>query len=459
MKPLVRVQKHRKPVVRVLMLVLCVIAALSRFASAEQTPWMHIPENSFDQGWGLLDLDRLWDAGQWQEQRALTGSWGGTREQLYQAGIAVLGSYEGEFATNPVGGEVHKARYCDTLGVALFLDLERLFNFKDTFFLASAAQRLGHSLSADIPNFFTTQQLYGGETIRLVHLAVEKGFLQNRLDIVAGRINALDDFATSSYFCYSQNIGICGNPFSLQTNSSLSNYPLASWGLRGRYDVTPDLYSMTGVYNTYEHFGDNKYHGVDLSIRHNSGVAVIEEIAYRPKKRREAGYPGFLKIGGFYDSEPRPAFADDRLRTNPTISNNWTIYAIAQQKLYHLAGAELRQGLTGFLTLTYSPPASNTIQYFANAGLVYVGLVPHRENDAIGAFGLVGEFSNDLRASQREAHVDAVQTQEAVLELNYRYEVTAFSYVQPDIQYVIRPDGTGTVSNALVLGIQVGFTL
>lgn len=71
----------------------------------------------------------------------------------------------------------------------------------------------------------------------------------------------------------------------------------------------------------------------------------------------------------------------------------------------------------------------------------------------------MGEFSNDLRASQREAHVDAVQTQEAVLELNYRWEVTAFSYAQPDIQYVIRPNGTGTISNALVLGIQVGFTL
>ena len=211
--------------------------------------------------------------------------------------------------------------------------------------------------------------------------------------------------------------------------------------------------------NTYEHFGDNKYHGVDFSIRHNSGVAVIQEFAYRPKKRRKAGYQGFLKIGGLYDSEPRPAFADDRLLTNKMISTNWTLYAIGQQKVYHHAGAGFRQGLTGFLTLTYSPPASNTIQYFADMGLVYIGLLPHRENDAIGVFRLVGEFSNDLRLSQRQAHVNAVQTQEAVLEVNYRYEATAFSYLQPDMQYIIRPDGTGTISNALVLAIQVGLTL
>ena len=147
-------EKHRKPIVLFLMLALALIPALSRFASAEQTPWMHVPENSFDQGWGLLDLSRLWDTERWQEQRSLTGSWGGTREQLYKYGIAVLVSYEGGSATNPVGGELHKVRYCDTFGVALFLDLERLFNFKDTFLLASAAQRQGHSLSADIPNFY-----------------------------------------------------------------------------------------------------------------------------------------------------------------------------------------------------------------------------------------------------------------------------------------------------------------
>jgi hypothetical protein len=74
------------------------------------------------------------------------------------------------------------------------------------------------------------------------------------------------------------------------------------------------------------------------------------------------------------------------------ISTNWTLYAIGQQKLYHHAGAGFRQGLTGFLTLTYSPPASNTIQYFADLGLVYIGLLPRRENDAIGVFGASGRI-------------------------------------------------------------------
>lgn len=87
------------------------------------------------------------------------------------------------------------------------------------------------------------------------------------------------------------------------------------------------------------------------------------------------------------------------------------------------------------------------------------GELPRRENDALGVFRLLGEFSNDLRLSQREAHVDVVQAQEAALEVNYQYEATALSYLQQDTQYVIRPDGTGTTRYALVLGIQVGLTL
>jgi porin len=383
----------------------------------------------------------------------MTGGWGGIRSDLYDAGIALMGFYQSELDTNPVGGNLHKVRYVHDLSFAGFFDLERLFRLKNTFLLVSMAQRTGSSLSSDIPNFFVVQQLFGGQTIRMDHLALETSFFENRLDLVAGRLNALDDFATSSYFCYSQNIGICGNPFSLESNSNLSNYPLSSWGARARYDITRDFYSMTGAYNTYEHFADNKYHGVDFSIRHNSGVAIVQEFGYRPVQRRLAGYPGFLKLGGFYDSEPRPAFAG-----GPRINSNWTIYGIAQQRLYRRAIDGLQQGLTGFVSLTYSPPSKNTLEYFADAGLVYRGLLPKRPDDTLGAFGILGEFSSDLRDVQRAEH-DEVQTQEWVLELNYRVQLSLWFYLEPDLQYVIRPNGTRNVGNTLVLAVETGLTL
>ena len=39
----------------------------------------------------------------------------------------------------------------------------------------------------------------------------------------------------------------------------------------------------------------------------------------------------------------------------------------------------------------------NTLEYFADAGLLYFGLIPRRPNDELGLFGLLGQFSSDLR--------------------------------------------------------------
>ncbi|MFV0416394.1 MAG: carbohydrate porin [Chthoniobacterales bacterium] len=36
--------------------------------------------------------------------------------------------------------------------------------------------------------------------------------------------------------------------------------------------------------------------------------------------------------------------------------------------------------------------------------------------------------------------------------------MTPFAYVQPDIQWVINPGGTGNIDNALVIGAQIGIT-
>ena len=66
-----------------------------------------------------------------------------------------------------------------------------------------------------------------------------------------------------------------------------------------------------------------------------------------------------------------------------------------------------------------------------------------------------------MRHSQaRQQQLDptiGVQNYETVLELTYRlyFQKTAV-FFQPDLQYVIRPGGTGKIDNALVLGCQIG---
>ncbi len=47
------------------------------------------------------------------------------------------------------------------------------------------------------------------------------------------------------------------------------------------------------------------------------------------------------------------------------------------------------------------------------------------------------------------------QDYEVELELSYRYQVTEYFYVQPNIQGVINPGAANQLDDALVLGLQL----
>ncbi len=432
-----------------------VFSAATIQAQTFSTPWMHSAQGDWATPWGALDPRILFYPPSWGQLTGATGNWDGIRSRLSDQGISVFGSYESESAGNPVGGEDHKFRYTHNLALGIALDLGSLLGLSDTYLLASASERTGNSLSNDIPNFFQVQQIYGHQTIRLVDLTLEKQFLQKKLDVVGGRINALDDFATSPLYCYAQNLGFCGNPLSIPVNASVPSYPNAAWGIRARYQVSPEFYLMTGAYNTYLNFRDDEYHGVDFSLRHNSGVAIIQELGYSPAPLRELGYPDTFKLGGLYDSEPRLNFESGELR-----GGTWQIYLTGQQRLLPRPkdATNSHQGFWGFLALTYAPPKMNQLEYFADGGLLYFGLIPNRPKDELGLFGIWGQLSSDLAASQR-ASSQPVMTHESIIEANYMFNVTPSFSVQPDVQGVFRPEGTGQISNALVLAVQIAITL
>src|SRR5271166_6632411 len=402
------------------LLLAAILPAAAAQAQTFSTPWMHATQGGWATPWGILDPQVLFLPGSWTELTAATGNWKGLRSQLANAGISAFGSYESESACNPAGGQVHKCQYTHNIALGVALDLNRLLGLSDTYFLASASERAGNSLSYNIPNFCQVQQMFGHQTFRLVDLAVEKLFLDKTLDVVAGRINALDDFATSPLYCFAQNLGFCGNPLSIPVNASVPSYPGAAWGIRARYQLLPELYSMTGAYNTYADFRSDKFHGVDFSLRHNSGVAIMQEFACSPKQTRELGHPGTFKLGGLYDSEPRLQFKTGQMR-----GGTWQFYLTGQQRLLRRpeGATNPHQGLWGFLAFAYAPPKMNTDEYFWDAGLLYFGLIPRPPYDELGLFGVWGQFSSDLRDAQRAAH-EPTQTHEAIIEANYMYNVT-----------------------------------
>ena len=83
--------------------------------------------------------------------------------------------------------------------------------------------------------------------------------------------------------------------------------------------------------------------------------------------------------------------------------------------------------------------------FFVAVGALYRGPWPGRDGDALAAVAYYGAFSRDLRG----------QRSETVLELTYSLVLAPWLTVQPDIQYVINPNGRSSVKNALVVGAQI----
>jgi porin len=113
------------------------------------------------------------------------------------------------------------------------------------------------------------------------------------------------------------------------------------------------------------------------------------------------------------------------------------------------------QGLSLFAAFHHAPPDVNAQTNFVDAGAVYVGLIPGRDTDVTGLFFAYGAFSSDLRHAQRVAGAPG-QVYESVLELNYRWNVLPWFYMQPDIQGIINPGAAHQFGHAMVLAMQVG---
>jgi porin len=387
----------------------------------------------------------------------LLGDWCGTRTSLEDRGITPTLTFVTDSLGNPSGGQEQGFTTANNVGLDLNFDLKKLCDFEGGSFLLSMSYRFGGSLSANyIHNVFTVQQVFGGETFHLINLAYLQKLFEDRVELRIGRIGAGDDFLVSPYdYVFVQN-SFDGNPVGIFFNSpGMTAYPNDTWGALVKVRPTVSTYIMGGVYNGDPSIRDNSNHGVDFSM--DGPLFAIAEIAYQPNSLPgDRGLIGNYKAGFWYDNS---LFSD--FNTGEFERGNWGFYTLFDQVLVRFGEQGSHRGLGIAGSFLVSPDQSiSRMPYFLTAALVTRGIFPLRPRDIIGLGVVYGHFSNDLQNSQERAQRSGsnlgVQSHETVLELTYRLALLKSAlYVQPDLQYVFRPSGTGQIADALVLGAQV----
>ena len=402
----------------------------------------------------------------------LTGDWGGLRTRLLDLGITPNLALITDVLGNPIGGRHRAVRESDELALSLTADLDRLAGWAGGRFHLSFSMRSGTSLSdRDIGNVFTVAQVCCGHTYRLVNVALEQSLFEDRVSLRWGRITAGDEFLSSPLYGNFVQGAFNANPIGILFNVPMTVYPTATWGMRARVRPISQLSMMAGVYNGDPTLGDNDKHGVDWTMR--GPLFAIGEIGLHLNQEPFAtGLPGNYKIGGYYLAGKVPDQRRDIHGGSIALSGlspqmhsgNGGFFILLDQMIYRDGGEGSQRGLTPFVSLLFAPDSSvNTMPFFANGGLVYRGLFPSRPHDT-AAFGVAyGAFSSQRARSQRDARSAGsgagIQKYEVALELTYIVQATKWLQVQPDLQYIINPGGTGKIPNALVLGFQLALSL
>jgi porin len=267
---------------------------------------------------------------------------------------------------------------------------------------------------------------------------------------------------------------IDGNPVGIFFNApGMSAYPNATWGAELKVQTTDRTYLRGGLYNgDIEHTHELHYHGLNWSM-HGPLFAIGEAVYQVNQLKEDAGLPGNYKFGMWYDGHSYQDFGTQVLGANApgagfvsrVRDGNFGFYGLFDQALIRFGSPDekILRGI-GVTACVQAAPLQDRSQMplFFEAAILARGIFPQRPRDVAGFGVFYGLFSSDLRDAERIAQrlnpTVGVKDQETVLEWNYLFRFrNGAIFFEPDLQYIIRPGGTGNIPNAFVVGAQVGF--
>jgi porin len=147
----------------------------------------------------------------------------------------------------------------------------------------------------------------------------------------------------------------------------------------------------------------------------------------------------------------------------PRQNKRGTFYVLGQQGIWQPDSYSGR-GVTVVAGYEYNSPEVSIFEHFAFLGFVDVGLLPRRPEDQVGfevAYGRVSPLLTQVQQLQTQLGLPlsngapGVESTEIILEANYHVKLCPGLYIMPDLQYIVRPSGTGTYPNAWVTGFRV----
>jgi carbohydrate-selective porin OprB len=365
----------------------------------------------------------------WQDWSRLTGNWAGARATIETQGVTFGGNYLADASTVLSGGFRRASVFRGLLNINVTVDPKPVLGIEGGTFFAQYLFHHGPNGSADTGDLQGYSSIDAVSFSRAGEIWYEQKCLKDHLRMKIGQVDANSEFAFVSAAKDFINSSAGFSP----TIANFPTYPNPDLSINVFAYPTDWFYAGAGVYaGSLREFSST-------DLRH---PYCLGEIGFTQKGNGHFG-PGRIAAGFWHDTQTLARF--DGGRENGTSG----AYAVAEQQIWRKQPdkADDTKGVSLFVQYGYADAQVSDFNHHFGFGASAAGMVPRRAQDEAGLFCSLARLS---RANGSDFDHD-----EIAVEGFYRFQVTGFWSLQPDLQWFDHPGGHSFPSHACVATLRL----
>ncbi len=341
-------------------------------------------------------------------------------------------SYVGDNINNLSGGIKTGSCYLGIANIKLEFDFEKAMLWKGGQFYVNVTNTHGSAPSSELlGDMQVASNIEAGEHTFIQELWLRQVF--GKFEITVGLQDLNVEFSNTEHGSLFLNSSFGIMPV-ISGNIPAPIYPLTNLGLTVKWNFSEKIIWLNALYDgSPADFEDNPYN-IKWHYSRYDGITGISEFQYNSLYKELSGV---YKLGIFSYNHVIENDIPDSLNTQIV-----GFYAHADQKLWISGDRNV-----GFFTqIGFCPSKESMNVFFLSIGINFTGMFNKTGKDVIGAAFAYEQFNNNLKS-------------ETSVEISYQYLLSKSIFIQPDIQYIINPAGTGeTLNNCLTGNLRFGIS-
>lgn len=389
-------------------------------------------------------------------EETLTGDWGGARSAAAQQGYSFEGLARIDAFRNR-GALANGGRHVTHLDLKAKIDLEKAAGWAGGSAMVNVLSDGGWGPNARLVGSqmgITNVEVAAPTTTRLFQAWLQQSFLDGRLAVLAGLYPIDTEFYTmesAAVFLGPQ----YGTPADLALTRGPSIFNNSAFGLRAKWNVTKTLYAMGALLDGIPN-DPARPRATAIRFARGDGSFSIGEFGWLPEAEDEK-FKGHAKLAlGLWGYSSRVGdLRDTDAAGTPVPRRQRGGYLLGERTLLRLDNGGDRY-LSGFARYTWADGDTAPVRDSVNLGLHLKGPLASRPDDVVGIAWSRAALSGKWRDVQ-PIPADTKPGEDA-LEITWRFAVTPWLAIQPNLQHIRHPGG-GAAPNARLIGVRIDVAL